>query len=79
MYSLCSRMLFTRYIRPQKQYIDYYYFCVVKMEELFAIAVSFAFFVRNRGFPPQVGDIRDILLKKKGFELGVPGENGVVL
>ena len=29
-----------------------YYFCVVKMEQLYAIAVSFGKNVRNRGFPP---------------------------
>ena len=29
MSSLCFRMLFTRYIRTQKLYIDDYYFCVV--------------------------------------------------
>jgi len=52
MYSPCSRMLFTRYMRPQKPYIDDYYFCVVKMEKGYPIAVSFAFLVPNRGFPP---------------------------
>jgi len=43
-------MLFTRYIRTLKPYIDDYYFCVVKMEEMFAIAASFGKIVRNRGF-----------------------------
>ena len=52
MYFRYLKYFSTRYRTPQKQYIDVYYFCVVKMEELFAIAVSFAFFVRNRGFPP---------------------------
>jgi hypothetical protein len=32
-------------MRPQKPYIDDYYFCVVKMEKGYAIAVSFAFLV----------------------------------
>ena len=31
-------------------YIDVYCFCVVQMEELFAIAVSLGEIVRNRGF-----------------------------
>ena len=44
-------MLFTRYIRPQNQYIDVYYFSVVKMEKGYAIAVGFVKKVRNRGFP----------------------------
>ena len=30
--------------------INVYYFCVVKMEELFAIAVGFVKKVHNRGF-----------------------------
>ena len=42
-------MLFMRYIRPQKQYIDDYYFCVVKMEKVCTIAVSFGKNVHNRG------------------------------
>ena len=41
---------FTWYWMPQKPCINGYYFCVVKMEELFAIAVSFGKIVRNRGF-----------------------------
>ena len=35
---------------PQKPCINVYCFCMVKMEELFAIAVSFGKIVRNRGF-----------------------------
>ena len=35
---------------PQKPCINGYYFCVVQMEELFAIAVSFGKIVRTRGF-----------------------------
>ena len=42
-------------------YIDVYCFCVVKMEDLYPVAVSFRFFVPNRGFTPRVGEIRDIL------------------
>ena len=40
----CIRSVYTTFI-------NVYYFYVVKMQELFAIAVSFGFFVRNRGFP----------------------------
>ena len=39
----CIRSVYTTFI-------NVYYFYVVKMQELFAIAVSFGFFVRNRGF-----------------------------
>jgi hypothetical protein len=47
-------MLFTRYIRTQKPYIDDYYFCVVKMEKGYTIAVGFVKKVHNRGFPPDI-------------------------
>jgi hypothetical protein len=54
-------------------YIDEIYFCVVKMEELFAIAAGFRFFVRNRGFSPTNMHARkyenyQINLKRKRME-----------
>ena len=39
-------------LRPQKPYIDEICSCVVEMEDLYPIAVSFGFFVPNRGFSP---------------------------
>ena len=50
MYFRYLKCVYTWYWMPQKPCINGYYFCVVKMEELFAIAVSFGKIVRNRGF-----------------------------
>ena len=51
---------------PQKPCINGYYFCVVKMEELFAIAVSFGKIVRNRGFSQSIVGKRDFGLDSEG-------------
>ena len=57
-------------MRPQKPYIDDYYFCVVKMEKGYTIAVGFVKKVHNRGFP-----LKDCHPKLALFIRGVIGEN----
>ena len=52
MYFRYLKCFYTWYWTPQKPCINGYYFCVVKMEELFAIAANFGKNVRNRGFSP---------------------------
>ena len=82
MYFRYLKCFYTWYWTPQKPCINVYYFYVVKMQELFAIAVSFGFFVRNRGFSPNqifvepirrvtFSELRVFTSSKKRSQIGV--------
>ena len=71
------------FIMPKKPYITVYYFSVVKMEEKYAIAVSFGKNVRNSGFcSPLVERVRVFSERFKNhthFEMGMSHQLGSVI